>query len=308
MSAIQPCFTLDKTISAGKSTLILVNCTKDSKNYVLKIFSDDKASVQAFTHEEEILSKLSHPNIIKSYSNDLLSISKDEFQYNVITMEHAPYGNFLDIMMRTSFNHNEKLIRTFFHHLVEGIQYLHTQQLAHFDLKLENLLLGEDFMLKIADFDLAKKLNEESLILRGGSENYRAPEVLSKTCHEFSAADVYSAAVCLYTLMTGSFPFIEEEENGQKVLFRYDVYMNDNNSFWTENQALMGGKVHFSESFKELLNKMWVKNPRERATLEDIKNSKWYNEPIYNEQELKIEAQKVLGPEALMNEADHKLI
>lgn len=296
MSAIQPCFTLDKTICSGKSTLILVNSTKDSKNYALKIFAEDDASVEAFNHENEILSSLSHPNIIKCFPNNTLSISKETFQYNLITMEYAPYGNFFNLILESSFAHNEKLIRTYFHQIIEGLEYLHSRKIAHFDLKLDNLLLGEDYRLKIADFDLSKKINEESSsVLRGGSENYRAPEVLAGKCRDYCAADIYSIGICLYTLMTGVFPFIEEEDS----LFRYDAYLNENEEFWTENQALMGGKIQFSKSFKELLNKMWAKNPRERATLEEIKKSSWYNESIYTQKELKSRVQKLLGQESV---------
>jgi len=77
---------------------------------------------------------------------------------------------------------DKKLCRTFFHQLIDGIEYLHSQNLAHMDLKLENLVLGDDFKLKIIDFDLAISLTDEKNDQYGGAgtKNYRAPEVRAK--------------------------------------------------------------------------------------------------------------------------------
>jgi len=72
-----------------------------------------------------------------------------------IAMEYAPYGDFCDIIASYAIYDDEILIRTFFHHLIEGMKYLHERKISHLDIKLDNLLLGEDFNLKLTDFDLS---------------------------------------------------------------------------------------------------------------------------------------------------------
>lgn len=60
-------------------------------------------------------------------------------------MEYAPYGNFSKLMSKAKIYNDEKLTRTYFHQLVEGLEYLHSQDIAHLDLKFCNLLLGDDY-------------------------------------------------------------------------------------------------------------------------------------------------------------------
>ena len=207
-------------------------------------------------------------------------------------MEYAPYGDFFSLSLDYTFR-DEKLIRTYFHQAVAGLQYLHASGIAHLDIKLENFLLGKDLSLKIADFDLAQKITDEHTI-SSGTTNYRAPEIWSASCKDYCAADIYSLGVCLYTFITGAFPFLEEGERGNERLFRYDTFEEKNEDFWCENQALLAGRANFSESFKELVNGMWKRNPIERMKLEDVVKSKWFNEPVYSDEEMRSEMKKVL--------------
>lgn len=50
---------------------------------------------------------------------------------------------------------NEKLARTLFHQMFNAIKHMHSNNVAHLDLKIENLLLSGDLSLKVTDFDLA---------------------------------------------------------------------------------------------------------------------------------------------------------
>jgi len=281
---------VEKVISSGKFNVLLAKSTATNKQYAIKAFQKDEYSHCAFLQEKRIHSSLNHPNILQYIPDYLFQI--DISQYTVIFTEYAPFGDFFNLILDYEFT-DEKLIRTYFHQLIKGLKYLHSNNIAHLDLKLENLLLGNDFQLKIADFDMSQKINTENSV-SGGTPNYRAPEVWARTCKNFFAADIYSVGVCLYTLMTGAFPFFEENDKENLKLYRYDTFLERNEDFWNENETLFGGKVNFSQSFKELINKMLSKNPSERITLEQIIESRWYNEPIYSDEELQVEIRKVL--------------
>jgi len=281
---------VEKIISSGKFNVLLAKSINTNKQYAIKAFQKDEHSNYAFLQEKRIHSSLSHPNILKYIPEYLFEF--DIPQYTVIFTEYASFGDFFNLILDYEFS-DEKLIRTYFHQLVKGLKYLHTNNIAHLDLKLENLLLGDDFQLKIADFEMSQNISDESMI-SGGTANYRAPEVWTRTCKNFFAADIYSLGVCLYTLMTGAFPFFEENDKENPQLFRFDTFIERNEEFWSENESLLGGKINFSKSFKDLINKMLSQDPSERMTLDQITESRWFNEPIYSDEELKVEMSKVL--------------
>mmetsp|Transcript_11359 Transcript_11359/g.9772 ORF Transcript_11359/g.9772 Transcript_11359/m.9772 type:complete len:100 (-) Transcript_11359:543-842(-) len=99
-------------------------------------------------------------------------------------MEYAPYGDLFDCMEKAQIHRDEKLVRTYFHQLIEGLEYLHTNKIAHLDLKCENLLLTKDYKLKIADFDCSR-MEGDSHVRTLGTLNYRAPEIKSGNCKAF---------------------------------------------------------------------------------------------------------------------------
>lgn len=71
--------------------------------------------------------------------------------------------------------------------------YLHDKRIVHRDLKLGNLFLNEDMLLKVGDFGLATRMNvgSDRKLTLCGTPNYIAPEILLKKGHGFEA-DVWS--------------------------------------------------------------------------------------------------------------------
>jgi len=59
---------------------------------------------------------------------------------------------------------------------MSGLDYIHSKGIAHLDLKLDNLLIGSNYQLKIADFDLSYKVGDKRIV-SDGSKHYRAPEI-----------------------------------------------------------------------------------------------------------------------------------
>src|SRR5690606_5457236 len=124
-----------------------------------------------------------------------------------ILMERA-LCDFFEVINSKVLTQDEKLVRTYFHQFVEGLEYLHSQGIAHLDLKPDNLLFGEDHKLKIADFDLSYICGDDSI--RGkGTINFRAPEIKDYECKKPFAADIYSAGIILFALMFGYLPYDE---------------------------------------------------------------------------------------------------
>ena len=268
------------------------------QDYALKIYPfKEKKSSFYFKNESRFLN-LNHPNIITilEAKEETKSITGDGplFTYSYIVMEYAPYGDFLSLFTKMHLRLDEKLVRTFFHQLVEGVEYLHSNGISHMDLKPDNLLIGKDYQLKIADFDLAYK--EGDMYIRSrGTKHYRAPEILRSQCKDPKKADIYSLAIILFIFKTnGRFP--QKEGEFHKEMDLYALLQNDIDMFWENHAELLGLPIEFfSPDFKELFYIMTREDPEERATIADIKKSSWYRRETYNQEQLKDIMRKALS-------------
>jgi serine/threonine protein kinase len=192
-------------------------------------------------------------------------------------MEHSKYGDIFDMIMQNK-GMPEVLARTLFHQIVEGIDYLHNNGVAHMDLKLENILLGEDLNIKIIDFDMAKPLNEGSLLNGSGTLMYRAPEIKKGFCSNQIAADVYSLGVILFIMLSGTFPYaeIEKEFGIYEYNKLYSLLRTNNTLFWQTWGRLKGNKDFYSQTFIDFFNWLVKEDPSERPTIQDIRNHAWF--------------------------------
>jgi serine/threonine protein kinase len=279
-SSSQHAMILQKVLGKGKFTVYHAKGTSSDVNVALKVFPKSSAAEAHFQREKYILNKVqNHKNII-----NYLPISEHTLPYNMLATEFTPNGDFFDFVTQIGMAGDKKLIRTYFHQLIEGIEFLHSQQVAHLDLKLENLLLDKNFDLKIFDFDQAQNF-EDSDLKSGGTTGYRAPELINRNVHNYVALDVYSAGVLLYTFVTGLMPFCESKTNGTKKADRFETFRDDNEKFWKAKVNETG--VQFDNDFKELINGMWNFDADSRMTIEEVKRSRWYNKEIYTEGELR---------------------
>jgi len=143
--------------------------------------------------------------------------SIDDFRYmsskgnlndcSALVLEYASKGDlFTYIQGQDPFE--EKYIRYILRQLLSGLDHTHENGFAHLDMKLENVYLTEQFVIKIADFGLSKQMNTRLFEpKRIGSKGYMAPEILE--CQSFSgiAVDIFALGVLLYTLRAKELPF-----------------------------------------------------------------------------------------------------
>lgn len=82
---------------------------------------------------------------------------------------------------------SEPEARYFIKQVVQGCQYLHVNRIVHRDLKLANLFLNDEMMVKIGDFGLASTIENDGEMKKTlcGTPNYIAPEILHKHGHSF---------------------------------------------------------------------------------------------------------------------------
>ncbi|KAH8882477.1 Pkinase-domain-containing protein [Thozetella sp. PMI_491] len=195
--------------------------------YAVKEFRGKSSSETAEEYEKKIKSEytlaksLHHPNIVET-----IRLCTDHGRWNHV-MEYCQEGDLFTMVNKKYLKaeDREKDRLCLFRQLVQGINYLHANGVAHRDIKLENLLLTTDSKLKITDFGVSevfsgihpglreaggqcgKNMGEMRLCAPGicGSEPYIAPEVLKKDGrYDPRALDVWSSAIVMINLIFGA--------------------------------------------------------------------------------------------------------
>jgi len=269
-------------LCSERSSVLLVKDHDNTAQYILKRFPVHYAGRTQYD-SEKLVSRLNHPHIIK--------IKEVYDQFQCVIIEHAPHGDFCNLLMSGTAL-PELICRTYFHQLVDGVDYLHKNGVAHLDLKLDNLLMGNNKGLKIIDFDLSQRMDDESRgPARGkGTTNYRAPEIRTKKCMNFKAADIYSMGVILFAMATGLPPYTESDKG--ECDGWYHLLMKQPENYWEK----ISKYVTVTEEFKELFGGMICEAPNQRLDMNQIRNTKWFNGPILSEEELEHEMHKILYP------------
>jgi serine/threonine protein kinase len=153
---------------------------KDQSQVAVKIVKKNKllpVDVNALNVEIELLSELTHPNIVKLYE-----VYETNSEISIVT-ELVLGGELFDRIVKRS-TYTEKQARDLARIVVSAFGYLHSKQIVHRDIKPENLLLvdnSNDVNIKIADFGFAIKVkdltvNEDPC----GTPSYVAPELLRR--------------------------------------------------------------------------------------------------------------------------------
>lgn len=136
-------------------------------------------------------------------------------------------------------------------------------------MKPENLLLSENFELKIADFGFAAPVEGRDgqgyLYTKLGTHNYMAPEIHLKQGYIGREVDLFASAIILFIMVVGHPPFTSAQANDP---FYKCIANNRSDIFWrTHAKNKPNGANFMSPELKDLLNCMWQLEPSHRPSL-----------------------------------------
>jgi serine/threonine protein kinase len=178
-------------------------------------------------------------------------------------MEYAGGGElFHYIVKKKRLSDND--VNFFFFQIINGLEYIHKNNIVHRDMKPENLLLTDENskILKIIDFGLSNEFLEgRKLSTPCGSPCYAAPEMVLGKRYSGFKTDVWSVGIILFAMACGYLPF---EDKSNDVLFKKII------------ECKLEFPHYISFIHKDLIKKILISNPADRITVEEIKKHSVY--------------------------------
>ncbi|XP_053693406.1 serine/threonine-protein kinase ULK3 [Sabethes cyaneus] len=215
-----------------------------------------KSAVDNIITEISLLKKLKHQHIV-----EMKDFLWDE-RFIYIVMEYCNGGS-LSGYIRQKQQLSETTCRIFLRQLALALRYMRQNDVCHFDLKPQNLLLmrgtaGHGITLKVADFGFAQhlKLGQENTSIKG-SPLYMAPEILLKHCYD-ATADLWSIGVILYECLFGKAPY--SSHSLQELIEKIR----------SNRRIEVPKSQHISPECEDLLSRLLQRSPKDRISFEDF--------------------------------------
>ncbi len=181
---------------------------------LLPIHTLNKAFIEAFRHEAELLIRLDHANIVKGFEYDVypaehIEISPRERMY-YFSMEIVPGQSVQDDIDELGSIEENKALHIILQ-VAEALEYLHENKIVHRDIKPDNILYDGYANIKLCDLGEAIEIveNRERGIenVTCGSVQYISPEQAKGLSDLDTRSDIYSLGATLFHLCTGEVPF-----------------------------------------------------------------------------------------------------
>ena len=227
-----------------------------------KIEIVDKKSEVSILEELTLLSKISHPFIINIH----FAFQDTEFLF--LVSDYLEGGD-LRFQLTKNKTFTETQTKFLIANLLLSLDYLHTNNIIHRDVKPENLIFEKNGYLRLTDFGIAKTFTKNNKEETSGTPGYMAPEVLFAQNHTF-VVDYFAVGVIIYEIIFGHRPYtglnrkeLKEEMFGKKVFIeKKDLPKN-----WSEDSANFVNKLLIRKATerlgfngsKEVFEHSWLK-------------------------------------------------
>ncbi len=234
--------------------------------------------LQSLQTEIDILKSLDHPHIAKLYE-----VYTEKHLYKHLVLEICSGGELFDRLMKKK-KFQEEYASILCEKMLSALNYLHTNNIVHRDIKLENWLFRhqeDDSDIVLIDFGLSQRYNKKTYMTSTvGTSYYVAPEVLAGN-YQGAACDLWSLGIIIYMLISGTAPYdgINDKEILNAIRIHKTLVMND--SKWK----------HISNDCKHFIQSLLTVSPKERFTAKQALNHSWITNSKKNKRKHSIPSQ-----------------
>lgn len=236
------------------------------------------------------VSALNHPNIIHLINHGLGTVTiggNVQNNKNYLILDYYPKGNLFDYIFDGGGRFIERHAKFIFDKILRGVQAFHQIGICHRDLKLNNILLDQNFNPRISDFELAclfqgnngiNQLNDQV-----GAFGYCSPQINLHIPYNGVKNDIFSLGVILFNLVVGQKGFGSAQKNDQYYRLIMTGHLNDYWRHFVNN--------NYSQEFKNLYISMVSFNENQRPSIEQILQNNWFDEirNLNNQQQIQLE-------------------
>lgn len=288
-------YLIGPTLGEGGFSTVKLGMHETTKERVaLKILKNKHKMTDSIRKQVEreitAMTKIDHVNCLKMkevlWNATYTKKNGKKLDVILIVLELATGGELFEFLSYTGY-FGEPLARTYMLQLLSGLSHCHNKGIAHRDLKPENLLMDDKFRLKIADFGFSNIVTTTQKVMHTecGTPGYMAPEMFLHKGYDGRVADVWSSGVILFIMLAG-FPPFQRPSNS-------DWWFNKlshgkNHLFW---QAHCRNAV-FSDSCKDLINKMLATDPAKRITVSQMAEHPWFKGSVMSAEDFNRELVK----------------
>ena len=243
--------------SGGHSEVRLSKNKATNALFAVKIMQ--KGKHQMVQQEIAILTKLSHPNVIKLY--EVIDDQRVDKVY--LVLEFLKRGDLMRIVESEGPYKEDVQLRGIVSQVMSGLQYLHDNNILQNDLKPSNVLVSDVGVVKIADFGISTICRIRRSDDHSGTPAFMAPEVVEgDAAFDGRQADVYSLGATCFYLRFGRPPFV-----GRNVS---DLYLQIKTA-----RLCFPGDENGSESLRDFISGLMTKDPLHRLCLKDALKHPW---------------------------------
>jgi serine/threonine protein kinase len=179
-----------------------------------------------------------------------------EEDYVDLISEYCSNGDLFEYIFSQGLLSEKESIR-FFIQILDGLEYLHSTNIAHCNLKPENIFIDKNKILKIGDFGFAVEVKEnEKIRAVYGSMEFCPPELFTDMYSDPKKGDIWGVGLILYSMVTCSFPWDgNSREEIIKQILSCQIYYS----------------LNVSQKMREILKLILKKDPDERLTIKQIR-------------------------------------
>ncbi|KAM6380749.1 LOW QUALITY PROTEIN: SNF-related serine/threonine-protein kinase-like [Pluvialis apricaria] len=253
-------YDLERTLGKGHFAVVkLARHVFTGQRVAVKVIDKSKLAGEAagqLLQEVRCMKLVQHPNVVRLYE------VIDTHAKLYLILELGDGGDMFDHIMRHEGGLAEARAKHYFAQIVHAISYCHKLHVVHRDLKPENVVFfQEQGVVKLTDFGFSNRFQPGKMLTTScGSLAYSAPEILLGDEYDAPAVDIWSLGVILYMLVCGHPPFQEANDSETLTMImdcRYTV------------------PPHVSAQCADLISRMLQRDPKQRASLEQIEGHAW---------------------------------